>query len=128
MKPKYILFFYLIQFFFVSQEMKAQIIEKKGDSISIYHDINDLSKKNKLSRFIYKLIFKESTLKATDLFSLELKKNKFENSKNQNGKIIRNISIETLDPFGYSVSNEKKIPKRKIDNFGNKVHIKTKKL
>lgn len=126
MKPKYIVFILLTQFLFVSNEMNAQIIEKKGDSISIYHDINDFSKKNKLSRLIYKLIFKESTLKATDIFSVELKKNKIKASENQNGKIIRNIFIETLDPFGYSVTNENKVPKRKIDNFGNKVHLKTK--
>jgi hypothetical protein len=33
-----------------------------------------------------------------------------------------------LDPFGFSVSNVQKRPKRKLENFGNSVHIKTKEI
>lgn len=112
----------------ISWKGKAQTIEKEGDSISIYRDINDLSKKNKFSRFVYKLIFKESALKAENLVPFKPKKAEKAVKKHQEGKIIRNITIETLDPFGYSVTNEKKVPKRKLENFGNSVHIKTKEI
>lgn len=112
----------------ISWKGKAQTIEKEGDSISIYRDINDLSKKNKFSRFVYKLIFKESALKTENLVPFKPKKAEKAVKKHQEGKIIRNITIETLDPFGYSVTNEKKVPKRKLENFGNSVHIKTKEI
>lgn len=112
----------------ISWKGNAQTIEKEGDSISIYRDINDLSKKNKFSRFVYKLIFKESALKAENLVPFKPKKAEKAVKKHQEGKIIRNITIETLDPFGYSVTNEKKVPKRKLENFGNSVHIKTKEI
>ncbi|UGS24714.1 hypothetical protein [Flavobacterium channae] len=101
-------------------------MEKKGDSISIYHDINDFSKKSKFSRFIYKLLFRESALKAENIIPSKPKPKTV--PKYQEGRIIRNITIETLDPFGYSVTNEKKIPKRKLDKIGNSIHIKTKEI
>ena len=112
----------------ISWKGKAQTIEKEGDSVSIYHDINDLSKKSKFSRFVYKLVFKESALKAENLVPFKPKKKKKIVSAHQEGRVIRNISIETLDPFGYSLTNEKKAPKRKLENFGNAVHIKTKEI
>lgn len=113
---------------FISWKGNAQTIDKKGDSISIYQDINDLSRKNKFSRFVYKLIFRESALNTEDLVTSTPKKKEKVVKKHQEGKIIRNISIETLDPFGYSVTNEKKVPKRKLENFGNAIHIKTKEI
>ena len=125
MKLKLFLFFFICV---ISWEGKGQTIEKKADSISIYQDINDLSKKSKFSRFVYKLIFKESALKAENLVPFKPKKAEKAVKKHQEGKIIRNITIETLDPFGYSVTNEKKVPKRKLENFGNSVHIKTKEI
>ncbi len=125
MKLKLFLFFFICV---ISWEGKAQTIEKKADSISIYQDINDLSKRNKFSRFVYKLIFRESALKAENLISSKPKKEEKVVKKHQEGKIIRNITIETLDPFGFSVTDEKKLPKRKLENFGNSVHIKTKEI
>ena len=106
----------------------AQDIIQEKDSISIYQDINDLSKKNHFSRFIYKLLFRESALKVENLIPVPTKKHENGVGEHQEGKIIRNITIETLDPFGFSVSNVQKKPKRKLENFGNAVHIKTKEI
>jgi len=125
MKLKLFLFFFICV---ISWEGKAQTIEKKADSISIYQDINDLSKRNKFSRFVYKLIFRESALKAENLIPSKPKKDEKVVKKYQEGKIIRNITIETLDPFGFSVTDEKKLPKRKLEKFGNSVHLKTKEV
>ena len=125
MKLKLFLFFFICV---ISWEGKAQTIEKKADSISIYQDINDLSKRNKFSRFVYKLIFRESALKAENLIPSKPKKDEKVVKKHQEGKIIRNITIETLDPFGFSVTDEKKLPKRKLEKFGNAVHLKTKEV
>ena len=52
--------------------------------------------------------------------SLQVSFNKY------NCKIIRNINIETLDPFGFSAENEQQIPKYKMERYGNSLHLKTK--
>ncbi|WP_235893257.1 BamA/TamA family outer membrane protein [Flavobacterium franklandianum] len=44
------------------------------------------------------------------------------------GKIIRNINIITLDPFGYSEIDSTKKPRNWVEKNGNSIHIKTKKL
>ena len=123
---KKLVFLLLFTCCFFSWKGNAQTVEKKGDSISIYQDINDLSKKSKFSRFVYKLLFRESALKAENVVPSKPKPKAV--TKYQEGKVIRNITIETLDPFGYSVTNEKKVPKRKLDKFGNSIHIKTKEI
>ncbi len=112
----------------ISWKGNSQTIDKKSDSVSVYQNINNLSKKSKFSRFVYKLIFKESALKAENLVPFKPKKEVKVVKKHQEGKVIRNITIETLDPFGYSVTNEKKVPKHKLESFGNTVHIKTKEV
>ncbi|MDM1514771.1 hypothetical protein HX055_18855, partial [Myroides odoratimimus] len=42
------------------------------------------------------------------------------------GKVIRNIYIKTLDPFGFSDTDSLKTPKNKVEEIGNKLHFKTK--
>lgn len=44
------------------------------------------------------------------------------------GKIIRNITITTLDPFGYSDIDTTMKPKSWLEKTGNRLHLKTKKL
>lgn len=125
MKQKLFLFFFLC---FIPWKGDAQIIDKKGDSISIYQDINNFSKKNKFSRFVYKLIFRESALKVENLIVSKPENKEPLIKEHQERKIIRNITIETLDPFGYSITNESKFPKQKIELFGNSIHVKTKEV
>ena len=125
---KNILFFIVFIFCLHSSGSFAQDVIQEKDSISIYKDINNFSKKSKFSRFIYKLLFRESALRVENLIPSNTQKKEKVVSKYQEGKIIRNITIETLDPFGYSVTNEKKVPKRKLENFGNTIHIKTKEI
>lgn len=44
------------------------------------------------------------------------------------GKIIRNIDIVTLDPFGFSEADTLKVPTTKLERIGNKLHLKSKKF
>ncbi|MHC5202571.1 hypothetical protein [Myroides sp. LJL119] len=44
------------------------------------------------------------------------------------GKIIRNVDITTLDPFGFSETDTLKVPTNKTEKFGNRMHLKTKKF
>ncbi|WGU68659.1 hypothetical protein QIU19_01345 [Capnocytophaga canimorsus] len=44
------------------------------------------------------------------------------------GKIIRNIEIYPLDPFGFDEKDLNKKPTRSIDRWGNALHGRTKKV
>ena len=110
-----------------SQYTTAQEIERiPTDSTNVYNNIYDFSRKNGFSKFVYKLLFrsvKDQQAKAVNPFE---KKTETLSNVALEGKIIRNIKIETLDPFGYSVSDTTKVPKKGFENFGNDLHIKTK--
>lgn len=117
--------FLLLFFCFFTISGFSQVKTQRRDSISIYEDIHNLSKKSKFNKFVYRLLFRASALnKDVPVLSQKLQNRK--DSVKSNGKIIRNITIETLDPFGFSIQNENKSPQRSIDRFGNAIHIKTK--
>ncbi len=119
-------------FFIVSllccQILMAQNNPAKKDSIKVYKNIENYSKKSKFTKFVHKLLFR-STRKATPSKKAQKKRFLLKRAFDKNeGKIIRNITIETLDPFGYSVSNPNEKPNNGVERFGNKVHLKTKKF
>ncbi len=118
----------LVCFLFFSLGCKSVFAQTKetDSATTIYYDIHELSKKSKFNKFIYKLLFRSSALKVEN-FIPEVKPVVKQHITNKtNGRVIRNITIETLDPFGYSVKDETKQPKNSIEKFGNHTHIKTK--
>ncbi len=44
------------------------------------------------------------------------------------GKTIRNINIETLDPFGYSITDTNAAPKSFFLKAGNNLHVKSQQI
>src|ERR1035437_3111087 len=81
----------------------AQETPAKKDSTKIYKSIETYSKRSKFNGFIYQLIFKPV---ATNTTKKKVAKRLIQKSyKPFEGKIIRHINIETLDPFGYSVAD-----------------------
>jgi hypothetical protein len=122
-KPKFLLFTLILlccQFSF------AQNNEVKKDSSKGYRNIEKYSKKRKFTKFIHKLIFnpvaKNTAVKA------KAEKVVSKNYSRYEGKIIRNIKITTLDPFGYSDSDSIRKPKVFAQKAGNALHIKTKNI
>ncbi|WP_395051564.1 hypothetical protein [Flavobacterium sp.] len=89
----------------------------------MYKDIQTYSKKHKFTKFVHKLVFKPINSKK------KKKKRIIQKSYQQfEGKIIRNINIVTLDPFGYSEIDTTKKPRNWVEKNGNHIHIKTKRL
>lgn len=82
--------------------------------------LEDLSKKSKFGKFTHRLIFKPINRKRRPL---NIERVSFATSE---GKIIRNINIATLDPFGFSVSDTTRIPDSWLEKAGNSIHVKTK--
>lgn len=118
----------LVCFLFFSFGYTSVLAQTKvtDSTTSIYYDIHELSKKSKFNKFIYKLLFRSSALKVENLIPDTKPKVAPHITNKTNGKVIRNIYIETLDPFGQSVKDETKKPKNTIEKFGNFIHIKTK--
>jgi hypothetical protein len=118
----YILFIYLVPFQFVhAQEKKS-----RNDTIKVYQKIEEYSNKSKFNKFIYRLLFKSQQSNSKNQKNARKTyfiKKSFERNE---CKIIRNIHIETLDPFGYTVENYKDQPEKGFEKFGNRIHIKTK--
>jgi hypothetical protein len=94
----------------------------KTDTSTVYRDIETFSKKSRFTKFMYSLVFKpvaSSSLKKRPPKLVHLPYGNFE------GKVIRNINIITLDPFGYSVSDTGIRPGNPFLKTGNWLHIKT---
>jgi hypothetical protein len=121
---------FLILFLFtipISDFANGQQDSVKTDSTLLYKNIESYSKRSKFNGFIYRLIFKPAATDST-IKSAKRKANK-KLLKNQyrtfEGKIIRKIDIETLDPFGYSASDTTVGRQNILSKAGNWMHIKT---
>ena len=92
--------------------------QEKQKRDSLYHKIENYSKKRKASKFIYKLIFRnipDSIVVPTNVQNEDLK---------HQGKHIRNVYITSIDPLGYTSKMVKK-EDRWYEELGNKLHMKT---
>jgi hypothetical protein len=112
---------------FASDYAFSQETPVKKDSTQLYRDIESFSKKSRFTNFIYRMVFKP--VKAV-LPKKLAKKKRYKKLIQKpystfEGKTIRNINIETLDPFGYSVTDTNVAPNNSFLIKGNKVHVKT---
>jgi hypothetical protein len=118
--PQKIILFVLM--LFCCSVSYSQIKKTKKDSTEVYQKIQSYSKKSKFTRFLHGVIFesqnsgkKKQVVKAHKQLAVE-------------GKIIRNINIVTLDPFGYSDVDTTINPQNWGERAGNRLHVKSKKL
>jgi hypothetical protein len=99
----------------------------KTDSTQLYKNIESYSKRSRFTGFLYRLIFKPVAPDSTSK-PVKRKANKKLVQKPYNafeGKIIRNIDVVTLDPFGYSISDTTIRKQNFLSKAGNLMHIKT---
>ncbi|MDX6189101.1 hypothetical protein SGQ83_07070 [Flavobacterium sp. Fl-318] len=107
---------------FSLQSLCAQDTKQKKDSTEIYTKIRNYSKKNKFTKTLHKLFFRTSKPRKKETEPVE------KDTTDYNGKIIRKITIVTLDPFGHSVSDTTAMPRNWGERTGNRLHLKTKKI
>lgn len=89
---------------------------------TLYKKIEQYSHKNKFTKLLHKAVFERTNTKNSN--PIRIPKNR--EYKKFEGKIIRKIVIQTLDPFGYSVTDTTRKPKNWAENTGNKLHLKSK--
>ncbi len=88
--------------------------------------LEELSKKGKFTRQLHKLLVrKKATNVNTNVQAVKQADIDYDFEKFQ-GKIIRNINIETYDPFGFSIQDSTRVPTKQIEKLGNRLHLKTK--
>jgi len=97
----------------------------------MYQQLEDYSKRKKFTKFLHKLIFRsvQPQKLATTRKNIKNKTPELLNTyEKYEGKIVRKIIIETLDPFGNSVTDTTRKPNNGVERFGNRIHLKTKEL
>jgi hypothetical protein len=102
----------------------------KKDSTQIYTDIQSFSKRGKFTKFIYSLIFKPVASNSQQKKSKRkvYKKLIQKPYSTFEGKIIRHINIETLDPFGYSIGDTIYKTPNFLSKTGNSLHVKSQRI
>jgi hypothetical protein len=119
----------IILFLFLCASMSefafAQQPPAKKDSTKLYRDIQEFSKKRKSTNFLYQFLFRPVALPAAQKIKSK-KKAKFPRPYSDfEGKIIREIHITTLDPFGYSVTDTATQTQNILSKAGNGTHMKS---
>ena len=121
-----ILFFVFIStndFAFAQQKPVAK------DSTKIYSEIETFSKRGKFTKFMYSLIFRPVAATSNQKRGKKIYKKLIQKPYSAfEGKIIRNINIETLDPFGYSIGDTIFRPPNFLAKAGNKLHVKSQRI
>jgi len=92
------------------------------DSTNMYQKLEVYSKKRKFTKALHKLVFRSTAKKPLNAVKNQPKQDfaQFE------GKIIRNITIGSHDPFGFSFSDSTETANSWVEKTGNFIHIKTK--
>lgn len=102
--------------------------ENPTDSLQVYRDIETYAKRKKgiiytLYRSVFRPVAKKlrpSKKKARGNLR-DMSFDKYE------GRVIRNITIDNTDPFGFVIGDTSVYPKSFVQNFGNRLHARTKK-
>jgi hypothetical protein len=121
---KYFIRFFIYFLFIASPKFILAQITK--DTANFYYKLEIKANKYRLTSWVYDVVFEEFSPNDS-IVPIKLFKKKTVNPflKFQ-GKKIRNINIEVLDPFGYSVNEFYGKAPDYLEKIGNKYHITTK--
>lgn len=102
----------------------AQKTPVKKDTTLIYKNIESFSKKRQITKYMYSVLFKPVVNKKKKVYKKLILRpySAFE------GKIIRKIHIETLDPFGFSIADTIEKNQGHFAKNANKLHIKSQRI
>ena len=113
----------------ISGEMAfAQNDPAKPDSNKVYGTKESYSSRSKFTRFMYRLFYQPNptSSKKTTAKKKAYKKLIIKPYSTFQGKVIRHIYIETMDPFGFTIADTIVPSASFISKTGNSLHIKTK--
>jgi hypothetical protein len=127
-RVKYILI-PLIVFISINNFASAQQDSIKADTTRFYKNIEKNSNKTKVGTVMYHWVFKQAPVNPQKAVQKKGYKKLIQKPYSTfEGKIVRNINIVTLDPFGYSLTDTSVIPKNFFFKSGNALHIKSQRI
>lgn len=115
---------YLIVLLTLSQHAASQELLEKKDSARIYQRLDTLAQRSKITKTFHDLLFKSKA--DEDRPEIRSGRDKSLSYKLYQGKTIRHIIIETLDPLGYSIEDTTAKEQSLLQKTGNKLHIQSK--
>lgn len=118
--------FYLFIFFFI-EIIHAQNKPDSSKISNVYKKIEVYSTKRKFTNLVHGFILKPVT-STPSLPQLNTGSPTLQGYSSFEGKIIRNINIITLDPFGYSVNDTSAHPSSFLEKTGNSLHVRTRQI
>ncbi|MDN6309710.1 MAG: hypothetical protein ACTHY4_01460 [Flavobacteriaceae bacterium] len=112
---------FLLSLLFFNSSFSQVYKQEKDSTESVYDKIEDYSDQTKTSKFLHRLVFRSQN-KSKGKTTRRPKQNytPFE------GKIIRQIKVDSHDPFGFSFTDSTKTERNWLERTGNKIHIKSK--
>jgi hypothetical protein len=127
---------YVLIFLFLGSFLYGQIKNEKQDSITqdsiielggrnIFKNLDENKNKNGINRFLHRVLIKRPGTKKAVSTTHRFEENRSDFHAAE-GKYIRNIHIDTREPFGYSLNDSTKQPTKFIEKAGNTLHIRTK--
>lgn len=126
------LYLYIGFFFLGTKILFSQMTDSldiiKQDSAKVeqgrnfYENLKQSLKKSKWTRNLASLFSDTSQPTSSKQIQKELNLD----YKSYQGKVVRNIEIVTLDPFGFDEKDLTRKPQKKIEIYGNALHNKTK--
>lgn len=99
--------------------------ERNIEDSTRYMKIEKISRKTRVGQAVYNLLFRKLQKESHPRFSAN-QMIEDRNHRTGQGKVIRNIDILTMDPFGYNIRDTSIHPKTMLFNSGNYLHSKTK--
>ena len=101
----------------------------KADTTHFYRKIESFSNRSKFGKLMHQTFFKPVSAKSPKIVTKKGYKKLIQKPYNTfDGKIIRNINIVTLDPFGFSVTDTSIHSRNFFFNSGNNLHIKSQRI
>jgi len=110
--------------FALANVVDAQNPANPKDPSLLYKKIGTYSSKRKITNLLSQLLFKPAVASETPLNSFPREDKCIDYQKFED-RVIRSITITTLDPFGYSVTDTLKKPHTLLSKTGNAIHKKT---
>jgi hypothetical protein len=123
------MFFFIFVDTAIAQEKSIKKNKKKtsifNDSTQTYRKLEKFAKKRKITNEIFRNVF---SLPPSKKYTGTVKKQNEDIYAGSENKIIRNIIIVTLDPFGTDIADTTKKAISYLEKGGNLIHIKTKRF
>ncbi len=112
--------------FLIESLLVAQQDTLKADTTRLYKNIETISNRSRFGKFMHKIFFKPVPSGSKKIVAKKGYKKLIQKPYSTfEGKIIRKITIVTLDPFGYSATDTSLIPKNFLLRSANAVHVKS---